>query len=156
MSIINNYMNVINKRILRDIKLLNDNESISIDVIGVNEIECYITGPKDTPYEKGIWLIRIMFPDNYPFKSPSVGFKDKIFHPNIDYNSGSICLNVLNQCWTPIYTASHIIDTFIPQLLAYPNPEDPLNGEAAKMLIDSVENFNRYVKSTIYSTQVNK
>lgn len=148
-------MNISNKRILRDIKLLSENKKINLDVIKTNEIECDITGPEDTPYEKGKWRIRMMFPENYPFKSPSVGFLNKIFHPNVDYNSGSICLNVLNQSWTPIYTASHIIDTFLPQLLTYPNAEDPLNTEAAKMLIDSPENYNRYVKSTIYTQQNN-
>ena len=143
-------MNYSNKRVLRDIKILRNNESLNLDVIKINEIECDISGPQDTPYEKGKWRIRIMFPDNYPFKSPSVGFLNKIFHPNVDYNSGTICLNVLNQSWTPIYTASHIIDTFLPQLLTYPNPEDPLNQEAAKMLIDSSDNYSRYVKSTIF------
>jgi len=149
-------MSYSNKRVLRDIKLLSDNSSINLDVIKTNEIECDISGPKDTPYEKGKWRIRLMFPENYPFKSPSVGFLNKIFHPNVDYNSGSICLNVLNQSWTPIYTASHIIDTFIPQLLTYPNPEDPLNVEAAKMLMESPENYNKYVKSSIYSMQERK
>ena len=143
-------MNYSNKRVLRDIKILKGNDSLNLDVIKTNEIECDISGPKDTPYEKGKWRIRIMFPDNYPFKSPSVGFLNKIFHPNVDYNSGTICLNVLNQSWTPIYTASHIIDTFLPQLLTYPNPEDPLNQEAAKMLMDSPDTYNRYVKSTIF------
>ena len=143
-------MNYSNKRVLRDIKILKGNDSLNLDVIKTNEIECDISGPKDTPYEKGKWRIRIMFPDNYPFKSPSVGFLNKIFHPNVDYNSGTICLNVLNQSWTPIYTASHIIDTFLPQLLTYPNPEDPLNQEAAKMLMDSPDTYSRYVKSTIF------
>ena len=145
-----------NKRVLRDIKLLSENNTLNLEVIKTNEIECDIKGPSDTPYEKGQWRIRIMFPEDYPFKSPSVGFLNKIFHPNVDYGSGSICLNVLNQSWTPIYTAVHIIDTFIPQLLTYPNPEDPLNPEAAKMLLDSPDTFNKYVKSSIYSNQNNK
>lgn len=145
-----------NKRVLRDIKLLSENNTLNLEVIKTNEIECDIKGPSDTPYEKGQWRIRIMFPEDYPFKSPSVGFLNKIFHPNVDYGSGSICLNVLNQSWTPIYTAVHIIDTFIPQLLTYPNAEDPLNPEAAKMLLDSPDTFNKYVKSSIYSNQNNK
>jgi ubiquitin-conjugating enzyme E2 H len=143
-----------NKRVLRDIELLKDDENINIEVININTIECDIVGPNDTPYQKGKWRIIISFPNNYPFKSPSVGFKNKIFHPNVDEKSGSICLNVLNQCWTPIYTVSHIVNTFIPQLLAYPNAEDPLNIEAAQMLINSPEEFNRYVKSSIYCNQL--
>ena len=43
-------------------------------------------------------------------------------------------LNVLNEEWQPIYTVKHIIETFIPQLLTYPNVEDPLNMFAANLL----------------------
>ena len=77
-------MNKSNKRVLRDIKLLSENNTLNLEVIKTNEIECDIRGPSDTPYEKGQWRIRIMFPENYPFKSPSVGFLNKIFHPNVD------------------------------------------------------------------------
>ena len=62
-------MNYSNKRVLRDIKILKGNDSLNLDVIKTNEIEGDRSGPKDTPYEKGKWRIRIMFPDNYPFKS---------------------------------------------------------------------------------------
>ena len=108
-----------------------------------------LSGPKDSLYEGGHWRIRIHIPEEYPFKSPSVGFVDRILHPNIDYNSGSICLDVLNQTWSPIFNLSHIIETFLPQLLSYPNPDDPMNEEIAILMKESPEEYMTLVKSSI-------
>ena len=41
-----------------------------------------VEGPEDSPYEGGKFIINLDFTD-YPFKSPRISFKTKIFHPSV-------------------------------------------------------------------------
>jgi len=62
-----------------------------------------ITGPKGTPYEGGIFTLKISIPKDYPFKPPKIKFVTKIYHCNID-EDGSICLDILKDNWSPALT----------------------------------------------------
>jgi ubiquitin-conjugating enzyme E2 H len=74
---------------------------------------------------------------------------NRIFHPNIDELSGSVCLDVINQTWSPMYDMINIFEVFIPQLLRYPNPTDPLNGEAAALLMREPKSYDAKVKEYV-------
>ncbi|KAK2074558.1 hypothetical protein P8C59_008756 [Phyllachora maydis] len=121
------------------------------EVTLVNDNKFYVRfkGPAETPFEGGTWKVHVELPDQYPYKSPSIGFVNRIFHPNIDELSGSVCLDVINQTWSPMFDMINIFEVFLPQLLRYPNPTDPLNGEAAALLMREPKSYDAKVKEYV-------
>tara|TARA_B110000305_G_C19388978_1_gene613788 strand:+ start:261 stop:470 length:210 start_codon:yes stop_codon:yes gene_type:complete len=58
-------------------------------------------GPAQTPYAGGIFQIKFVMPENYPFKPPEITFVTKIFHPNVSKTTGQICADMLAKDWSP-------------------------------------------------------
>lgn len=71
-------------------------------------------------------------PDSYPHQPPKVTCSPKIYHPNINY-AGNVCLNILRDDWKPVLDINAVIYGLI-YLFYEPNPDDPLNREAADLL----------------------
>uniref|UniRef100_A0A3Q4GGP5 Ubiquitin-conjugating enzyme E2 H n=1 Tax=Neolamprologus brichardi TaxID=32507 RepID=A0A3Q4GGP5_NEOBR len=137
------------------VKLIESKHEVTI-LSGLNEFVVKFFGPQGTPYEGGVWKVRVDLPDKYPFKSPSIA-NDGKFNRNISLASGSgtVCLDVINQTWTALYDLTNIFESFLPQLLAYPNPIDPLNGDAAAMYLHRPEEYKQKIKEYIqkYATE---
>jgi ubiquitin-conjugating enzyme E2 D/E len=93
-----------------------------------------IFGPKESPFENGIFYLTIEFPSEYPFKPPNIKFNTPVYHPNINKTTGAICLDILKTAWSPALTISKVLLS-ICSLLTDPNPTDPYEPEVAKLYI---------------------
>ena len=87
------------------------------------------------------------FTEDYPTKPPEVRFDSKLFHPNV-YADGRICLDILQNQWSPIYDVWAVL-TSIRSLLADPNPNSPANSQAAQIYNTNKNEYERRVKEVV-------
>ncbi|CZT98596.1 hypothetical protein C923_03118, partial [Plasmodium falciparum UGT5.1] len=130
-------------------KLIMAGYDLELNNGSTQDFDVMFHGPNGTAYEGGIWKVHVTLPDDYPFASPSIGFMNKLLHPNVDEASGSVCLDVINQTWTPLYSLVNVFEVFLPQLLTYPNPSDPLNSDAASLLMKDKNIYEEKVKEYV-------
>lgn len=64
------------------------------------DIQANIEGPKETPYEGGIFRVKISVGSEFPQIAPKGFFMTKIYHPNVS-EKGEICVNTLKKDWNP-------------------------------------------------------
>ncbi|ORX87830.1 hypothetical protein K493DRAFT_341428 [Basidiobolus meristosporus CBS 931.73] len=111
----------------------------------LNSLSARIKGPKETPYENGIFQVDVKIPERYPFEPPKAQFVTPIYHPNID-NQGRICLDILKMppkgSWKPSLNISTMLTSLLV-LMSEPNPDDPLLVEVAK---EYSENRSMFLK----------
>lgn len=71
---------------LQDIQADRDNSGVfarPVDGSSLKNLKGTFPAPPDTPYAGGTFEVDIEIPDQYPFKSPSIRFTTKIWHPNV-------------------------------------------------------------------------
>eukprot|EP01039_Chlorochromonas_danica_P008256 gene8256-9105_t len=139
------------KRLLRDFKRLQKDPPSGIQAApldnNVMTWQAVIIGPDETPWEGGTFRLQLDFTEDYPNKPPAVKFLSKLFHPNV-YNDGKICLDILQNQWSPIYDISAIL-TSIQSLLSDPNPASPANAEASQLYERDRREYNQRVRQVV-------
>jgi ubiquitin-protein ligase len=90
----------------------------------------FIIGPESTPYEGYKWTVQTEFPDNFPFSPPIIRFIDKIFHPNISFDTGTTYLFEQWAC-----TSIDVLFEKLNKILITPILDQPLNSVALTLFI---------------------
>ena len=111
-------------------------------------------GPKNTPYEGGIFTIKIYFPLEYPSLGPEFKFTNKIYHLNVDPKNdvGHISLKEIKE-WRicgkvtgrPIYGLTQAIFDILC-LFYDQNILDAYDEKMALQYRDNREKFNKIAK----------
>ncbi|KAH0850405.1 hypothetical protein HID58_095562, partial [Brassica napus] len=139
------------KRLMWDFKRLQKDPPLGISGApqdnNIMHWNALIFGPDDSPWDGGTFKLTLQFTEDYPNKPPVVRFVSRMFHPNI-YADGSICLDILQNQWSPIYDVSAIL-TSIQSLLCDPNPNSPANSEAARLFSENKREYNRKVMEIV-------
>lgn len=105
--------------------------------------------PDEGFYRGGRFSFDLKIPNTYPHEPPKLKCETYVYHPNID-QEGNVCLNILREDWKPVLTIQTIIYGLL-HLFSEPNPEDPLNKEAAEQLKNDKRlfemNVRRYIRN---------
>ncbi|KAJ1888152.1 NEDD8-conjugating protein ubc12 [Kickxella alabastrina] len=108
--------------------------------------------PAQGYYEGGEFRFTFEITDSFPHDAPKVLCSQTIYHPNIDVE-GHVCLNVLREDWNPVLNIQSVIFG-LKMLFLEPNPEDPLNKEAALLMIENKTRFARVVRESMRGEKI--
>ena len=137
-------------RLQKDISELNLPKQIKISFPnGADKLASFeiVIAPDEGYYRGGKFRFSLDTPASYPHDPPKVKCKTKLYHPNIDLE-GNVCLNILREEWKPVLSISSVIYG-LQFLFLDPNPEDPLNKEAAQVLREDPRQFQANVRRSM-------
>lgn len=132
-------------RVQRDVNELDVPDSIQVTFPNPDDLMNFVLvlKPEEGFYAAGAFEFSVTVPEDYPHKPPKVKCLTLVYHPNIDLQ-GNVCLNILRQDWKPVLTLSAVLYG-LQLLFLEPNPDDPLNKDAADLLKRDKYAFKRNV-----------
>ena len=137
-----------NERIMKEFNQLKNSKCISIvkcEFIDgdMNNWLVAFEGSPTSPYEDGIFKVKVNLPDNFPNGRPYLYFITKMFHPNINPTNGCVSLNLMYE-WVPTRTIEEVFFGFLEVM------ENPRvgrgGGEPAKLLAENRDKFFEKVR----------
>lgn len=132
-----------------DIAELDGGKVATIEFPNPNDLTTFrVSVTPDTGYwSRATYHFTFSIPAHYPHSPPKVECSTRIYHPNINLD-GKVCLNILREDWKPVLDINAVIYGLI-YLFYEPNPNDPLNHEAAELFRKDIHQFERLVARTL-------
>jgi ubiquitin-conjugating enzyme E2 D/E len=92
----------------------------------------------DDPRHRGKkYRLSIEVPGNYPFVAPRIRFIDRVHCENVFYD-GELCLDILNDQWSPAYTLWSLLEAIASVLT-----DKPVSGLVNKIrTTNEIANYN--------------
>ena len=112
-----------------------------------------LSGPRDTSYKGGIFILDINFPNDYPNSRPEVCFRTPIYHVNVNPIKsnlpgaeplGHVSISTLNR-WRPEYKIKEVASNIFG-LLYLPNPDSPYGLDRADELRSNKKLYEEKIK----------
>lgn len=82
----------------------------------------------------GRFELAITIPESYPNTPPEIRFRTPCCHPNVNFKTGEICLDLLKTSWTPAYGIKSTLEAVQQLLDAGGEPDSPLNIDLARLI----------------------
>lgn len=126
------------------------NDLLNSELVPVNKVEriyndnliwkVIFEGPDESPYEDGIFILKFIFPIDYPTHGPEARFITPLFHPNVNRGDDQhVCINLLNG-WDSNRTLEDVV-LGIYDILLNPTSKVGYSNEASSLIKDDYDSY---------------
>ena len=114
----------------------------------INNWKVAFEGTPCSPYEDGIFQLKVNLPNSFPSERPYLYFITKMFHPNIRQSDGLVSLNLMYQ-WIESRTIEEVIFGFI-EVMDNPRVGSGYGEEPQQLLAKDRDKFFEKVEEYTY------
>jgi len=106
-----------------------------------------LSGPPDTEWSVGIFVVKILFGDGFNTDPPEIFFLTIPYHPNIHAESGKVCMKLLSE-WSQQCSMREVL-VGLQTLLAVPDLNWIVNQDAAQEFTETPHIYSKNVTQCV-------